>query len=220
MQCCCRACWDRLPACSREADHIPKAPRNYTDEEVARPAAALVEAESKGTAARAKQAVGTVQGVAGAISGVAKGLSDPLSAYFEAEANKEIARQKTNQAALKENQPILHELDIPFITLKLELGTRRRPIPVSINLSLLNLFGLGDFAERVLADSLALRAKNIPNNFSKEWDDVRTPRTAVPGSTVTALGTGVPPEVATAAETVKAANAAYAEAFSKWMKGA
>ncbi len=173
----------------------------YSDQDVRSPTAALVEAEAKGTAARARQAVGVVSGVGGAISGVAKSLSEPLSAYFEAEANKEIARQRTNQAALKENQPILHELDTPFTTIRFDIGTRRRPIPVSVNVTLLNMFGLGDFAERIYADLLAVKAKNIPNNFSKEWDDVRTPRTQISGSNVTPLGTGTIPATPTETQT-------------------
>lgn len=161
----------------------------YTDKDVRSPTAALVEAEAKGTAARAKGIEGVVGGVGGTISGVAKAFSDPISAYFEAEANKEIARQRTAQAALKENQPILHELDVPFITLKMDLGTKKKPIPFTLNFTLLNIFGLGDLAERIYADILTVKSKNTPNNFSKEWDDVRTPRTQVSGYNVTSITT-------------------------------
>lgn len=115
----------------------------------------------------------------GKITGAA---SNAVSSYFRAEADKEIARQRTSQAAVRENAPILHELDVPFIVVKFDLGTRKKPIPVAVNLTLLNLFGLGDTAERIYADARAMRLGNLPRNFSSEWDDIRTPRTERAGT--------------------------------------
>lgn len=146
------------------------------------PSAAVIEAEAKAMTARGKAVGGVVSGVGGAVTGVAKGASDAISSYFEAEAVKEVARQRTQQAALKENAPILHELDVPFITVKMDLGTKRRPIPMSVNLTLLNMFGIGDTFERIYGDLRALKAGVIPRNFSSEWDDIRTPRTQQAGT--------------------------------------
>lgn len=125
----------------------------------------------------------SLYGISAASGKIAEAVTDPLSTYFTAEATKEVARQRKEEAALKANAPLLHELDVPFIQCTFNAGTKRKPIPVRLNLTLLNIFGFGDFTERVLADYAQIKNKGTPNNFSREWDDIRTPRTSQPGTT-------------------------------------
>jgi len=125
----------------------------------------------------------------GAITGAVAGMAqDAASSYFQSEAIKEqarqeaiwrqeVARQATHQAAIAQNATIMHELDYPFLMLEGDLGTKRKPMPFRVNLSLLGSYGLGNLAVAVQQDMAAIEAGADPVHVSTFWQDARTPRT-------------------------------------------
>lgn len=98
--------------------------------------------------------VGLKKAQFGAIGGGAKAAGDATSAYFQAEAAKEVARQATHQAAVGANKGILHELDGTFLDYKGEVGTAKKPATLNVQLSILSAYMLGVMAEKLWNDSI------------------------------------------------------------------
>ena len=121
---------------------------------------------------------------------VAGSIASGASAYFQAEARKEVARQEaeankvkyqqqTHQVALQQNAGIMHELDKPFLRVELNAGTVRKPMPVSVDLSLLGAYGIANILDAVMQDEAHRAAGNWENadHVAMTWQDARTPRT-------------------------------------------
>ncbi len=115
-------------------------------------------------------------------------LSDALKAYADiavaqANANAQIisAQQKTMQAAVGVNAPIIHELDRPFLTVKGRFGRGKNAPQYEFAGSVLDMYALGDLMERSLYDAKQYADGEDPSAFSYAWDEVRTPRTQISG---------------------------------------
>ena len=122
-------------------------------------------------------------------AGFMQPLSDAITSYAniavaQANANAAIisAQQKTQQAALAVNAPIIHELDRAFFSFKGKMGRGKNAPLFNLDLSVLSAYALGDMLERIMADMKDYNQGLDPGWFSKEWDDVRTPRTQISGS--------------------------------------
>lgn len=131
-------------------------------------------------------------------SGFMQPLSDAITSYAniavaQAQANAAIitAQQKTQQQALQVNAPIIHELDRPFFNLKGKTGRGKNAPTFNIDLSILGAYALGDMIERMSMDLKEFNEGIDPGWFSREWDNIRTPRTQV-GGTATIGEIGIP----------------------------
>ena len=132
-------------------------------------------------ALRAAAGIAAPSTAAGAASATAAAGFDMRARIVEAEqaaeAQKEVARQQTHQAAIKENSEILHELDGKIFELDYDLGTKRKPAPARLRVSLLGAYGLANLAICLQQDMAALAAGVNPTEIGIAWADARTPRT-------------------------------------------
>lgn len=122
------------------------------------------------------------QGFMEPLSGAIKAYADIAVAQANANAAIISAQQKTMQAAVQANAPILHELDRPFFSLKGKLGGGKKAPEFDLQLSVMDAYALGDLAERGYADMGQIADGDEPTNFSYGWDEVRTPRTQISGN--------------------------------------
>jgi len=142
-------------------------------------------------ATKGKRVVQFTKALGGSAGGGVAGAAGKASAaYFDAEARKEVARQEaeankvkyqqqTHQAAIAENANILHELDGAMLRLEGNLGTEKKPMPVSLKLSILGAYGLANLVDAAMQDAAHREAGNWENadHVSMTWQDARTPRT-------------------------------------------
>ena len=124
----------------------------------------------------------------GGTGGIAGAAGKSTAAYFDAEARKVEARakadaiiveaqQKTHQVAISENTNILHELDGALLRIDFDAGTKSKPMPGSLKLSLLGAYGLANLFVAIQQDLASIEANVDPVHLSTYWQDARTPRT-------------------------------------------
>jgi len=108
---------------------------------------------------------------------VAGSIASGASAYFQAEARKEVARQEaeankvkyqqqTHQVALQQNAGIMHELDRPVFSIEGDIGTKSKPMPYKVDLSLLGAYGIANLLVSVQQDTAAIAAGADPVHIS------------------------------------------------------
>jgi hypothetical protein len=130
---------------------------------------------------KSSPAVEFTQGFMEPLSGAIKAYADIAVAQANANAAIIAAQQKTAQAALGANAPILHELDRPFVTIKGRTGRGKHAAEYEVNASVLDLYALGDLAERGMMDADLIADGKTADSFSYGWDEVRSPRTQISG---------------------------------------
>ena len=129
-------------------------------------------------AAEAKAAAAKAAGEAA--GGVAEAISSVFVAQQQAIASIEKARQETKAEAVKSNSLMLHELDRVFLTYETKWGRRNKETgeakhKLTLDLSILDMYAMGDLAERLIGDLEQLDKKAVPTNMTNGWLLARAP---------------------------------------------